>query len=49
MTLGGVEPDWISTATEKDVKLSSEIVVYQTRINELQNQHRKFSMDTGET
>lgn len=49
MTLGGVKPVWISIATERDVKLSSVIFMYQTKINELQNQHRKFGIDTGET
>lgn len=49
MTLGGVTLDWIPIVVEKDVKLSSVISMYQTRINELQNQHRKFSIDTGET
>lgn len=43
MTLGGVKPDWILVATEKDVKLSLVILMYQTRINKLQNQHRKFT------
>lgn len=49
MTLGGVTLDWIPIVVEKDVKLSSVISMYQTRIYELQNQHRKFSIDTGET